>query len=208
MSKTTSSTSTISLNGTPKSRVTTYSDGRTSSNYNMSPWEQAAYEYSQKEFANNLQNINVFSAETLKGLNDQVEAYKSKGIKQINDIYGPMLQSLQNNVASRFGNLDNSIFLDKLSQVEGKRADSINSFAQDLTTKEQELIQNELANRYNYLNYLNGYQNQMLQNASGMTNTGQNMLNSNISYSNTQSNNLQNQLNDILLQSLMGILPK
>lgn len=217
MSKTTkqpsnlSSNSSVYLNGMPKMQTVNNSNGQIYSNYTMSPWEQMAYEYSQKEFANNLPNVNVFSKETLKNLSDEIDAYKAQGIKQINDIYSPMLKNLQNDVASRFGNLDNSIFLDKLNNIEDKRADSVNALSQDISAKSQELTQNELMNRYNYLNFLNNYQNQFLQNATGMMNATQGGLNSNLAFmknNSTNNGNLQSQMSNAILGALLGGLPK
>ena len=158
---------TISLNGVPK--LTTYVNeyGSSSSNYTMSPWEKLAYEYAEKEFAQNLENINVFSEETLKSLSNQIDAYTKSGIKKIDEVYAPMIKSLQNDIASRFGNLDNSIFLDKLSSIEDKRANSVAALSEDIQAKESDLIGEELEKRYNYLSFLNNYQNQILQNALG-----------------------------------------
>ncbi len=195
--------SSVKINGQTKAKTTSYSDGSSSTNYYMSPYEQDAYNYAQSQFSSGLKNLNVFSPETLKDLNDSVEAYKNKGIAQINQIYNPMFSSLQNNIASRFGNLDNSIFLDKLKQIEGSRADSINALAQDVTSKAQELKQNELSGRYDYLNFLNNYQNQVYQNAAGAAASN----NSSYPKSNTSGNQLGNQLTDILMKSLVSFLP-
>lgn len=208
MSKTTNSTSTISLNGKPKVSTTVGSNGKTSSNYMLSPSEEIAYNYSQREFANNLPNINVFSLDTLKSLNAQVNAFKANGIKQINDIYNPMLKNTQNEVATRFGNLDNSIFMDRLNSLEEKRAESVNALAQDVTAREQELMQNELANRYNYLNFLNNYQNQINQNMLGSTGQNQSLLNMGSNYANTVSQSQQNSSNQLqsqLIKALMSV---
>ena len=128
MSKTNKNSSwskTISVNGKPKIQTITDEDGNSTSNYIMSPWEKLAYEYAEKEFAENIDDLNVFSEETLKSLNEQVDAYTKGGIAKIDEIYSPMIKNLQNDVASRFGSLDNSIFLDKLDALEDKRAKSV-----------------------------------------------------------------------------------
>ena len=194
--------SSVKINGQTKAKTTTYSNGSSSTNYYMSPYEQEAYSHAQSQFAQGLKNINVFSPETLKELNDGVEAYKNKGIKQINQIYDPMLNKLQDNIASRFGNLDNSIFLDRLKQIENGRADSISALAQDITSRGQQLKQNELAERYDYLSFLNNYQNQIYQNASGsVANTP--------SYPRNNSNESQlgGQLTNMLISALTGFIP-
>ena len=116
-----------------------------------------------------------------------------------------MLKDLQNNIASRFGNLDNSIFLDKLSEIEDKRANSVSALSQDITAKESELITDELAKRYNYLNFLNGYQNQVLSTALGSS--ANSSKNSEYLYSNNNSSdNLTRHLNNVILQTLTSAL--
>lgn len=171
----------------------------------MSEWEKLAFDYAEKEFAENLKNINVFSKDTIDSLNKQINAYKQSGIKKIDEIYSPMLKDLQNNIASRFGNLDNSIFLDKLSEIEDKRANSVSALSQDITAKESELITDELAKRYNYLNFLNGYQNQVLSTALGSS--ANSSKNSEYLYSNNNSSdNLTRHLNNVILQTLTSAL--
>ncbi len=207
------SSSSVSFNGVPKSSAT-ISDGTLSANYTMSDSEKSAYDYAQNEFANNLKNVNVFSESTLKDLNDQVEAYRNQGIQTINDLYTPMIRDLQNNVASRFGNLDNSIFMDKLSGLESNRANSISALAQDVAAKKQELTANELANRYAYLDLLNNYQNQVYQNALSSVGLSNNLLGTTNSYLNNYygsnsrnanaNSNLQNQLSQMALILAQG----
>lgn len=194
---------TISVNGVPKIQSHTDENGNTTSNYIMSPWEELAYEYAQKEFAQNIDGVNVFSEETLKSLNEQIDAYTKSGVAKIDEIYAPMIKNLQNDVASRFGSLDNSIFLDKLEALEDKRANSVAALSEDIKAKESELIGDELDKRYNYLNFLNNYQGQFLENASNnSTKSG------NSSYSNGSKNsydNLSKELEDITKNVLMGL---
>ena len=99
-----------------------------------------------------------------------------------------MLDDLQNDIASRFGNLDNSIFLDNLSDIEDKRLEAVSDFAQDVQTYRQDLINDELSNRYNYLDYLNNYRQQINSNILDMLGFGQGLSNlSNSYYSNINS---------------------
>lgn len=205
-SKKSTTTATTNINGSPK--VTTVIDkhGNQTTNYNMSEWEKLAYDYAEKEFAENLKNINVFSEDTIKSLNNQINAYKESGIKKIEEIYSPMLKDLQNDIAQRFGNLDNSIFLDKLSEIEDKRATSVAALSQDITAKENELISDELTNRYNYLSFLNGYQNQVLSTALGSTSNSSKLAQSAASSSSNSTSNLSENLNNIMLQTLTSAL--
>lgn len=158
------SAGTMSINGNQK--ASTYKDGNTIfSNYNMSADEKKAYDYAQKSFAEALPSVNVFDENTQKNLQSQLDAYTLNGQKLINNIYSPMLNNLKTDVASRFGNLDNSVFMDNLNSIEAKRAETINNLAQDVMSKRNELVNNELSQRYTYLSFLQDVQNQMNSNA-------------------------------------------
>ena len=153
------STGTVQLNG--KSKVKTYRSGNNViSNYIMSPEEKKAYNYAQKSFAESLPNINVFDENTQKGFQTQLDAYTKQGEKMINNIYNPMINNLKTDIASRFGNFDNSVFMDKLNSIESNRAESVSSLAQDVLTKRDDLVNQELSRRYNYLSFLQDLQNQ------------------------------------------------
>ena len=157
------SSGTININGSTK--ASTYKKGNNViTNYNMSDAEKRAYDYVQNSFADSLSKINVFDDDTRKNLQSQLDAYTLNGQKIINNIYEPMLDDLKIDIASRFGNFDNSIFMDNLNSIESNRADSINNLAQDVLAKRDELINNELAQRYTYLGFLQDIQNQVNSN--------------------------------------------
>ena len=83
----------------------------------------------------------------------------------------------------RFSKYINKIFY--LSKIEDSRSKTISDFAQDVQTYRQDLVNNELANRYQYLDYLNNYRQQMLSNILNMLGASQNLSNlSNSYYSN------------------------
>ncbi len=154
---------TISINGSDK--ASTYKKGNTIvSNYNMSDDEKRAYEYAQKSFADSLSKVNVFDEDTKNNLQSQLEAYTLNGQKMVDKMYTPMLEDLKTDIASRFGNFDNSVFMDNLNSIEENRAESMNNLAQDVLAKRDELISNELSQRYTYLGFLQDIQNQMNSN--------------------------------------------
>lgn len=160
------------------------------SNYNMSDTEKQIYDYAQNSFLENLPKINTFSDSTKQNLQNQLNAYTQNGIDTINDIYTPMLNNMKNDIASRFGNFDNSIFMNNLNTIESNRADAINALSQDILAKQNELLNDELNRRYNYLNFLSGVQNQTtgnilsyLQQAANNSNSGNSYNNSNYSSS-------------------------
>lgn len=162
-SKPSYSSGVVNINGEEK--ASHYKKGNTVySNYNMSDREKKIYDYAQNSFLENLPNINVFSDETQKSLQNQLNAYTQKGLQTINDFYTPMLSNLKNDIASRFGNFDNSIFMDNLSDIESNRADAMSALTQDILAKQNELYNDELNRRYNYLNFLGNVQNQSTAN--------------------------------------------
>ncbi|MDR1327070.1 MAG: hypothetical protein LBJ74_01545 [Heliobacteriaceae bacterium] len=148
----------VDVNG--QNVANTYKSGNNVySNYNMSDLEKQIYSYAQNSFLENLPYVNVFSEETQKQMSDELNAYTGKGLNLISNMYTPMLDSLKTDVASRFGNFDNSVFMDNLNKIEGNRADSMSSLAQDILAKQSDLYNQELARRYDYLSFMNGIQN-------------------------------------------------
>lgn len=101
-----------------------------------------------------LKNINVFSPEVQKSIDNQVKAYTNQGINTINNTYTPMFRDLRNDIASRFGNLDNSVFMDNLNEIEKNRSNALTTLTENILAKQSELYEIEMNNRYNYLNQL------------------------------------------------------
>ena len=122
--------------------------------------EKGIYDTAQQELLASLPKINVFSQATQNDINSQLEAYKNKGMQTINDTYNPLLENLKTDIASRFGNLNNSVFFDNLNSIEKNRANAISDLAQDIEAQRSDLFNNELSKRYNYLNFMNDLQNQ------------------------------------------------
>lgn len=140
-------------------------NGVLTSNYDMSTNEEAIYNYALSTLAGILPQLNTFDSNTVSSINSQVDAYKNQGIKSINDTYSPMISNLQNDIASRFGNLDNSIFTDNLDAIESKRSDAVSSFAQDVLAKQSGLESDELTKRYALVELLSGLANDTYSNA-------------------------------------------
>lgn len=155
--------STLSVNGKDVASANVNGD-RITANYNMSDYEKNLLDYTTQNLLSGLKNINVFSSDIKKDIQNQVDAYKAKGVKTINDIYNPMISELKNDIASRFGNLDNSAFLDNLNSIEKNRADALSSLTQDILSKQNELYEQEMTNRYNYLNTLSSANEQIYSN--------------------------------------------
>jgi hypothetical protein len=150
----------VSLNG-QQLAGNYYQDGNVYSNYNMTDNEKKLYDYIQSSMASGMPNINVFSDDVQKQMQSQLGAYTNQGLGLIDSMYTPMLGNLQNDIARRFGNFDNSVFMDNLKGIESQRANSMNAFAQDIMAKQNELYNDELARRYDYLNFANSMQNDL-----------------------------------------------
>lgn len=139
--------------------------GILNADYNMGSNEASIYNYALSTLANILPQLNTFSTGTQNTIQSEMDAYKNSGINAINQIYNPMIASLENNVASRFGNLDNSIFSNNLNNIESQRSNAVSSFAQDILAKQSELTSNELTKRYALVNLLSGLANNTYNNA-------------------------------------------
>ena len=103
-----------------------------------------------------------------------------------------MLNDMKTDIASRFGNFDNSIFMNNLNTIESNRADAINSLSQDILAKQNELVNDELNRRYDYMNFLNGVQNQTVGNILSFLQQASNNSNSGNSYNNSNYSNSSN----------------
>lgn len=163
------------------------------SNYQMSDSEGAIYNYALSTLASILPGINTFDTNTQSSIQSAVDAYKNTGIDDINEIYNPMITSLENDIASRFGNLDNSIFTDNLDEIETKRSDAVSSFAQDILAKQSELESDELTKRYALVNLLSGLADNTYSNALKAISTALGSSNS----ANSYNSNVYNALSDI-----------
>lgn len=193
MSKTTSykpsySNGSVSINGQNKASTVKYGD-TVYGNYNMNDYEKELYDYVQKSLPQLVQNVNTFSPEVTKSINNQLSAYQRQGQNYINQIYTPMINNLKNDIASRFGNLDNSMFMNNLNNIETNRSNAVADLAESLLSRQNELVNNELANRYNYINLLNTLQNQYNNYALNALNSSIGLGNTGLAYNNSVANN-------------------
>ena len=143
----------ISVNGNEIAKTKT-SSNNISANYNQSEIEKDLLDYTNQELLSGLKNINVFSDDHREDFQKQIDAYTKQGIKTLNDTYTPIYRNLKADIASRFGNLDNSIFMDKLNDIEKNKTDALETLTENILAKQNELYETEMNNRYNYLDRL------------------------------------------------------
>lgn len=148
-----------------------------STNYNMSDDEKNIYNSIQSGLNTSIGNLFNITDNQRKEWTSQIDAMKNQGIRQINDIYNPMENNLKNDIAKRFGNLDNSVFIDSLNNITDKRSSAAAELNDNLLSKQNELYTKELQNRINtitLLNNLNSIMNDNIQNYINMANTNAN----------------------------------
>ncbi len=174
----------VSVNG--KTVATAQRDSKNNvvgTSYNMSDTEKNIYDSVQKGMESSLSNLFDISDNQRTQWANQLNALKNRGIKNIEDIYTPMETNLRNDVARRFGNIDNSVFLDNLNSITNKKASAIADLSNQLALSQSDLYTQELNNRMNTLSFLSNF-NSVLNN---------NMLNyMNAAASNSASGNSYN----------------
>ena len=183
------STGTITVNG--KKVSTTQRDKNNnvvSSNYNMSNAEKKIYDSIQSGLNTSLNNLFTISDSQKKEWNNQLNAIKNQGIEEIESIYTPMETDLKNDIASRFGNYDNSIFLDNLNEITDKKAKAVADLSDSILSTQNDLYSEELKNRINTITLLNNLNSAMNNNILNFTSAAGSNANSGNSYNNAAYN--------------------
>ena len=206
------SSSAVSLGGSSAS--TGVQNGILTSDYNMSGDESDIYNYALNTLANILPQLNTFDPNTLSSIQSSVDAYKNSGLNTINQAYNSSLKNIENDAVSRFGNLDNSAFVDNLNNVESERSNAVSSFAQDVLAQQSQLESDELTKRYALADFLNGIANNTYDNAlktistalgssSSANNYNDDLYNAISALKSTSTNSNTGDINS-LLSSLLG----
>ena len=157
------SAGTVTINGNTVATSKKKKNNVTSS-YNMGDTEKSIYDGIQDNLETSLKNLYTISDEKQQQWNDELDAYKKAGIEEINSIYNPMVNNLRDNIASRFGNLANSIFMDNLNSITDKQAKAVSDLSDNLLTKQDELYTKEMQNRMNYITLLSNLNTTMNNN--------------------------------------------
>ena len=196
----------VSING--KNKATSQKIGdRVVSNYNMSDTEKNIYDSVLSNMDSSLANLFKVSDPQKQAWNEQLDVMRQQGIDNIESIYTPMQNNLKNDVASRFGNLDNSTFLNNLKKITNNKANAVAQLSNNLALTQNDLYKNELVNRMNIINFLNGlntsFNNNMLG-YMGLANQNSSAGNSynQLAYNNNRNaySNMLNQLNSQIMQ--------
>ena len=158
------STGSVVINGQNVSSAQRNKNNTVSSSSTMNNTEKSIYDGIQSNLATSLQDLFSISDEKQKQWDEQMNSYKQSGIREIENIYAPMQTALKNDIASRFGNFDNSIFMDNLNNITENKAQAVADLSESLLQKLDDLYTTELANRLNYISLLSGLNTTMNNN--------------------------------------------
>ena len=153
-------------------------------------------------------SINIFSPDVESQFNSIATARKNSALKNFENLYEPSARNAREDYFSRLGTLDSTAYLDRYNALERTKAQAYADIANDYEANLDELRNNELSRRYNYLNYLqnglnsintqnNAYLNAVNNLSSSYTNSYNNYLNS-LYGSRTSSNNLFGNISDMI----------
>ncbi len=189
----------VVVNGRTVASATKNKDTNTiTSSYNMSDLEKNIYNSIQGGMSSSLNNLFNFTDAQRQEWDNEINALKNKGIDEINNIYTPMENNLKNDVARRFGNLDNSVFLDNLNAITDKRAKAVADLSDNLLSAQSEMYTKELQNRINTITLLNNLNSIMNNNILDYTNLAIANANSGNAYNNNSYNSTANRSTSML----------
>jgi len=154
---------TVSINGKNVAK-TSKKNNTVNSNFNMGKTEASIYNSIQNNMSNVLSDLFTISDPQRQEWQQQLSALKNVGIANINDIYTPLQNNLRNDIASRFGNLDNSVFLDNLNAITTNKSKAIADLSNNLALTQNDLYNKEIQNRINLLALLDGLNNSINNN--------------------------------------------
>ncbi len=153
----------VNINGMNVAR-TSKSDNTVNSNFTMSDVQKNIYDSIQNNMSGVLSNLFTISDPQRKEWQSQLSAMQNAGIQNINDIFTPIQNNLKNDIASRFGNLDNSVFLDNLNAITNNKSKAIADLANNILLAQSDLYNQEIQNRMNMLSLLDGLNNSINNN--------------------------------------------
>lgn len=184
----------VRVNG--QTKASTSKNGDTVvSNYNMSNAEKNIYDSVLNNMDLSLAGLFSISEPQRQAWNNQLKAMEQQGLENINNIYTPMQDNLKNDIASRFGNLDNSAFLNNLKKITDNKSKAAADLSNNLVMVQNDLYTDEIKNRLNIISLLNDLNNSINNNIMNYMNLSSRMSSAGNTYNQTAyNNNSQNNL--------------
>ena len=198
---------TVNINGNNIAR-TSRSGNSVNSDFYMNDTQKKIYNSIQDNMAGVLDNLFTISDPQRAEWKNQLSALKNVGMQSINDIYTPLQNNLKNDIASRFGNLDNSVFLDNLNSITNNKSRAIADLSNNLALAQNDLYNQEIQNRINLLNLLDGLNNSLHSNILSYLGLANQNANSGNQYNQAayQANNSLSLLGQIARQGSASLL--
>ena len=138
-------------------RAKTYKDpvtGELRTEYISDPNELAQKKAREAQIAAYEGQINTFDPSLTSQWDKIRNDYINRNSKEFDQQWDKSSRNTLNDIVSRFGNTDTSIYRDSMKDLDRIKADAYTKIAQDASVTGEQLKQQELQNRYNYLNQL------------------------------------------------------
>ncbi|MDD3594398.1 MAG: hypothetical protein PHX18_07205 [Candidatus Gastranaerophilales bacterium] len=116
--------------------------------------DQARKSYLKNQLSEYEKGINTFSPELVNQWENIANAQKQSAVGYFDSMYEPAARSAREDYFARLGTLDSTAYLDRQNDIEKTRQQAYADIANNYVANMDTLKQNELSNRYNYLNYL------------------------------------------------------
>lgn len=154
----------VRSNGVDISKTYKDSSGNVITEYLESPEDKKLREWRENQISQLEPQINVFSPELQQSWDDIATAKKNQALDEFNSLWDPIDRSTREDLWSR-GLANSSIASDTQKSQDEVKAKALEDISNDYVAEKEDLKNNELSNRYLYLNYLNGGLENMSQDA-------------------------------------------
>jgi len=98
--------------------------------------------------------INVFDPKMISQWDQTKQAFSDKNREGFDKMWDESSRQTREDTASRFGNIDTSVYSDRMSDLDEMKSNAYTDISRDSQLLREQLQDNELDKRYQYLNWL------------------------------------------------------
>ncbi|MEI8390847.1 MAG: hypothetical protein WCG23_13300 [bacterium] len=124
--------------------------------YVPDPAEEASKQLAQTKINDVMSTIGKTASELSSQFDSTKQAFINSASKSFQDQYDPALQSLREDIASRFGTLNSSQFISGLNSLEKNRANALAEIASKGETVKADLVNQDETRKLNEIKALGG----------------------------------------------------
>lgn len=124
--------------------------------YLADPAEQAAKQQAQLKINEIVSTLGKTAPEMADQFNQSAKAFSDSAQEQFQEAYEPALRSLREDIASRFGTLNTSQFINGLDSLEKNRADALSDISMKAQIMKSDLVNDEEARKISEIQALGG----------------------------------------------------